>query len=202
MEGRTAISAYLSQDVNGRSRISNAGIHDLKIDSTSSLGGPSIVQSLFDSSKQVIQSCFTFRTKPRHCNLNDIRGIGRGFFRLMQDSDEQWKAFTLFLNLEDLEGFEEPKERPQADYDDEMRTWAEVREADAAAIDADPTVLISVCLNVFRKYLADHLKSIVVVSIVGGGHAGLSNAARLGRMGVKALVVEKTARVGDVWRNR
>ncbi|KAJ7620428.1 hypothetical protein FB45DRAFT_930196 [Roridomyces roridus] len=27
-------------------------------------------------------------------------------------------------------------------------------------------------------------------------------AARLGRMGIRALVIEKTARVGDVWRNR
>ncbi|SOC48563.1 Predicted flavoprotein CzcO associated with the cation diffusion facilitator CzcD [Blastococcus aggregatus] len=40
------------------------------------------------------------------------------------------------------------------------------------------------------------------VLIVGGGHAGLSLAARLGQMGVDALIVERNARIGDNWRDR
>jgi hypothetical protein len=40
------------------------------------------------------------------------------------------------------------------------------------------------------------------VLIVGAGQGGLSLAARLGQMGVDALVVEKNAHVGDNWRNR
>lgn len=40
------------------------------------------------------------------------------------------------------------------------------------------------------------------VLIVGGGHAGLSIAARLGQMGVDALIVDRNARLGDNWRQR
>jgi putative flavoprotein involved in K+ transport len=40
------------------------------------------------------------------------------------------------------------------------------------------------------------------VLIVGGGQGGLALAARLKRLGVPALVVEKNERAGDSWRNR
>jgi len=40
------------------------------------------------------------------------------------------------------------------------------------------------------------------VVIIGAGHAGLGLAARLGCLGVRALVVEKNERVGDGWRGR
>ncbi|KAK7204568.1 hypothetical protein BZA70DRAFT_279492 [Myxozyma melibiosi] len=40
------------------------------------------------------------------------------------------------------------------------------------------------------------------VIIVGGGHNGLEIAARLGAMGVKALVIDTYKRVGDNWRLR
>jgi putative flavoprotein involved in K+ transport len=40
------------------------------------------------------------------------------------------------------------------------------------------------------------------VLIVGGGHAGLSIAARLKALGVEALIVDRHARVGDNWRKR
>jgi putative flavoprotein involved in K+ transport len=40
------------------------------------------------------------------------------------------------------------------------------------------------------------------VLIIGGGQSGLMLAARLGQIGVDTLVIEKTQRVGDVWRNR
>ena len=38
--------------------------------------------------------------------------------------------------------------------------------------------------------------------IVGGGHAGLSAAARLGQLGIDTLVVDKEERIGDNWRLR
>jgi putative flavoprotein involved in K+ transport len=41
-----------------------------------------------------------------------------------------------------------------------------------------------------------------VVLIVGGGHAGLSVAARLGQLGVDTLVVDRMKRIGDNWRLR
>jgi hypothetical protein len=40
------------------------------------------------------------------------------------------------------------------------------------------------------------------VLIVGGGHAGLSIAARLKGLGVDALIVDRHPRVGDNWRKR
>ncbi len=40
------------------------------------------------------------------------------------------------------------------------------------------------------------------VLIVGGGQGGIALAARLKRLGVPALVVEKNERAGDSWRNR
>jgi len=41
-----------------------------------------------------------------------------------------------------------------------------------------------------------------VVIIVGGGQSGLELAARLKYLGVKTLVVEREARIGDRWRKR
>jgi cation diffusion facilitator CzcD-associated flavoprotein CzcO len=40
------------------------------------------------------------------------------------------------------------------------------------------------------------------VVIIGGGQSGLMLAARLGQLNVSTLVVERSERVGDVWRNR
>ena len=40
------------------------------------------------------------------------------------------------------------------------------------------------------------------VIVVGGGHAGLSIAARLGQLQIDALVVDRLPRVGDNWRKR
>jgi len=40
------------------------------------------------------------------------------------------------------------------------------------------------------------------VVIVGGGQAGIALGARLKRLGVPALIVEKNARAGDSWRKR
>ncbi|KAF8333983.1 uncharacterized protein EI90DRAFT_3015060 [Cantharellus anzutake] len=40
------------------------------------------------------------------------------------------------------------------------------------------------------------------VVIVGAGHAGLMIAARLKRLGIVSLIIEKSSRVGDGWRNR
>lgn len=40
------------------------------------------------------------------------------------------------------------------------------------------------------------------VVVLGAGHNGLMVAARLERLGVDTLVLDRTERVGDVWRNR
>ena len=41
-----------------------------------------------------------------------------------------------------------------------------------------------------------------MVLVAGGGQAGLSIAATLGRLGVDTLVVDRYERVGDCWRKR
>src|SRR5689334_13104072 len=40
------------------------------------------------------------------------------------------------------------------------------------------------------------------VLVVGGGHAGLSAAARLARLGIATRIVDRWPRVGDNWRRR
>ncbi|KAJ7450862.1 FAD/NAD(P)-binding domain-containing protein [Mycena latifolia] len=104
---------------------------------------------------------------------------GRGFVRLVpQPDDGGWKALTLLTNLADLAGHEEPAERPVGYLEDS--TWEEERARKVRETEEDTTVLI-----------------------VGGGQAGLMCAARFGRMGIRALIVEKGERaIGEeihVW---
>ncbi|KAG2068594.1 FAD/NAD(P)-binding domain-containing protein [Suillus decipiens] len=105
--------------------------------------------------------------------------IGRGFFRLTQDADGKWKALTVFTNMQDLVGHEESSADQHGLYECRKTTWEENVEGKFRAIEADPTVLI-----------------------IGGGQCGLMSAARLGRLGIRALVIEKNSRVGDSWGQR
>jgi cation diffusion facilitator CzcD-associated flavoprotein CzcO len=57
--------------------------------------------------------------------------------------------------------------------------WFDERQAEIAFADREPDVLI-----------------------VGGGHAGISAAVELKRIGLDALLIDKAARVGDNWRLR
>ncbi|CCM05231.1 uncharacterized protein FIBRA_07441 [Fibroporia radiculosa] len=165
------IAAYLSEKVENGTRFSEAGLHDIKLETTSTLGGPSVFPLPLDPTSNGVQATFEFSllSPPRR---------GRGFVRLVHGPDAQWRAFTLFTSLEDIKGHEEPRGRPLGIYP-ELATWEEVRAANASTIESDPTVLV-----------------------VGGGQTGLQCAARLGRLGIRALVVDKNARIGDPWRNR
>ncbi|KAG1758767.1 FAD/NAD(P)-binding domain-containing protein [Suillus occidentalis] len=119
-----------------------------------------------------IQGAFTF-------SVTQPAALGRGFFRLTQDVDGRWKALTLFTNMQDLVGYEESLTDQHGLYEDRRITWEEDVDGRFRAIEADPTVLI-----------------------IGGGLSGLMTAARLRRLGIRALVIEKNARVGDSWRQR
>ncbi|KAJ7790745.1 FAD/NAD(P)-binding domain-containing protein [Mycena olivaceomarginata] len=101
---------------------------------------------------------------------------GRGFFRLFPEGAGGWKVFTVLMNLAELAGHEEPTGRPLTSGD---IIWEEERAKKIIEIENDPTVVI-----------------------IGGGQAGLMCGTRFGRMGIRALVIERTGRVGDVWRNR
>lgn len=113
-------------------------------------------------------------------------GRGCGIVRLAPDpaDGDRLKAWTLLTALEELKGFEEQlgslRPRGQA-YSRDFRgpNWLDLRNASCDYADRDPTVLV-----------------------VGGGQAGLAIAARLKQLKVDTLIVDRGARIGDVWRKR
>jgi len=134
------------------------------------------------------------RTPPRHvqrAGIDVIEGIfrfetsaGRGFGVVRLLTAEPSKAFQLMTGLHELKGFEEKvgKRRPTGAAVSRNfggANWKEERIASEAYTDRDPVVLVA-----------------------GGGQAGLSIAATLGRLGVDTLVVDRHKRVGDNWRKR
>lgn len=129
------------------------------------------------SGKAVIEAYFDFNT---------AIGSGTGFVRLLfnEARPETSKAWILLTTLQQLTGFEETvgANRPSGiEYSTNFAgdNWLDKRKRSSAYEDRDPEVLV-----------------------VGGAQAGLIIAARLGQRGIDTLVVEKSPRVGDVWRNR
>ncbi|MCC7081148.1 MAG: NAD(P)/FAD-dependent oxidoreductase [Burkholderiales bacterium] len=109
-------------------------------------------------------------------------GRGLGVVRLL--AADPSKAFQLMTGLHELKGFEERvgQRRPTGEaYSRNFggMNWKDQRLAAQAYADREPAVLV-----------------------VGGGQAGLTLAARLGRLGVDTLVVDRHERVGDNWRKR
>ncbi|MEJ2175342.1 MAG: NAD(P)/FAD-dependent oxidoreductase [bacterium] len=93
-------------------------------------------------------------------------------------------AWTLLTALDEIRGHEEEmlraqREEPVIQRDFHGPNWLDRRQATRDYAERDPTVLI-----------------------VGGGHAGLTLAARLGQLGIDALIVDRMQRVGDNWRKR
>jgi hypothetical protein len=105
-------------------------------------------------------------------------GIASGIARLVPTSDGEWKAHTVFTNLEDLKAFPE-KKGALRDPEPNHGRWEEDRRREREFEDREP-----------------------VVVIIGGGQSGLDLAARLKCLDVPTLVVEKNPRIGDNWRNR
>ncbi|WP_237449990.1 NAD(P)/FAD-dependent oxidoreductase [Nocardiopsis alba] len=108
-------------------------------------------------------------------------GRGRGHLRLRDEG-----AFTLLTTLYELKGHEEPEgeRRPMGAEHGARRdrvTWAERREA------------------VLEGMGRSHQPYVVVV---GGGQGGIALGARLTRLGVPYLVIDRHERPGDQWRGR
>ncbi len=112
-------------------------------------------------------------------------GRGRGFARLVPDGGPlAAKAFTLLTTMQQLKDFPEPvgRNRPHEDMrvtSHEIENWLDRRRAAREFKDRDPDVVI-----------------------IGAGQSGLMMAARLEQLNISTLLVERTARVGDVWRTR
>jgi putative flavoprotein involved in K+ transport len=120
----------------------------------------------------VVDAWFTFETAVAR---------GRGHLRLRNG-----KAWTLLTTMTELKGFEErtgARRVKGAEHGVQpgRKTWLEQRQAETAALGATE-----------QPY----------VVIVGGGQGGIALGARLRRLGVPAIIIEKNERPGDSWRKR
>ncbi len=120
----------------------------------------------------VTEAWFTFDTRVSR---------GRGHLRLKGD-----KAWTLLTTMVELKGFEEKKganriKGAEHGVHKGRKSWLELRQDEQARLGYEE-----------QPY----------VVIIGGGQGGIILAARLRRLGVPTIVVEKNARPGDSWRNR
>jgi putative flavoprotein involved in K+ transport len=120
----------------------------------------------------VTEAWFTFETAVSR---------GRGLLRLKGD-----RAWTFLTTMVELKGHEEkkgPRRIKGAEHGVQRgrQTWLEKRQHEQATLgySEQPDTLI-----------------------IGGGQGGIGLAARLRRLGVPTIVIEKNPRAGDSWRNR
>jgi putative flavoprotein involved in K+ transport len=152
---------------------SHAGIADL-LQHTLSRARPSgfAIQGDATEAGGIVEGWFTFETATAR---------GRGHVRLRDG-----KAWTLLSTATELKGFEEKRgplreKGVQHGVVPERQTWLARKTAEERA-------------------LGDTQQPYVV--IIGGGQGGIVLGARLKRLGVPTIIVERNARPGDSWRNR
>jgi putative flavoprotein involved in K+ transport len=119
-----------------------------------------------------IEAWFTFET---------AAGRGKGHLRLRGG-----KGYTILTTLQELKGHEEKEGFTRETgiahgAHRDRHTWSELRQQEQTELGyaRQPYVLI-----------------------IGGGQGGIALGARLKRLGVPTLIVEKNRRAGDSWRNR
>ncbi|KAJ6493419.1 FAD/NAD-P-binding domain-containing protein [Mycena sanguinolenta] len=110
--------------------------------------------------------------------FNTAVGNGQGYFMLTENENGEWKAPWVFMMLADIKGHEESGPETGV-YGKHTLAWHDIHRERRQAIERDPHVLI-----------------------IGGGQNGLNVAARFRQMNIPTLVIEKTMRIGDVWRQR
>ncbi len=120
----------------------------------------------------VTEAWFTFETRLSR---------GKGLLRLAGG-----KAWTLLTSMVELKGHEEKKGTHRIAGAEHgvhpgRKSWGELRAEEVAT-------------------LGHAVQPDVVV--IGGGQGGIALGARLRRLGVPTIIVEKNARPGDSWRNR
>jgi len=131
----------------------------------------------FGEHSKTLEFFFRFETKIAFC---------RGYVRLVDDlsSASTARLFTILTAMDELKGYPEAIGRNRLREDQRaasrsQENWLDRRRAAREFRDRDPDVLV-----------------------IGAGQSGLMAAARLGQLNVATLVVERSERVGDVWRNR
>jgi putative flavoprotein involved in K+ transport len=120
----------------------------------------------------IVDAWFTFETRVAR---------GRGHLRLKGE-----RAWTLLTTMTELKGFEEARGAGRAKGVEHgafpgRKSWLERRAEEQARVGFEE-----------QPY----------VVIVGGGQGGIALAARLRRLDVPTIVVEKNERPGDSWRKR
>lgn len=124
----------------------------------------------------VVDAWFTFETRVSR---------GRGHLRLKASAQGD-KAWTLLTTMVELKGFEEKKGTQRikgAEHGAQQgrQSWLERRQEEEASLgyEAQPHTVI-----------------------IGGGQGGIMLAARLRRLGVPTILVERNEKAGDSWRKR
>ena len=123
--------------------------------------------------QEVIEAIFRFDT---------VNGPAVGVFRLLPSPGAAPKAWTLstLLDMDRISATKSGNIEPVShNRDFAKRNWLEDRQAEIAFEGREPDVLV-----------------------VGGGHAGISAAVELKRLGLDTLVIDRQQRVGDNWRLR
>ncbi len=125
----------------------------------------------------VTEAWFTFETE---------RARGYGHVRLRGDPNGTNRAWTLLTVADELKGFEEKKGRnrwlgTEFGVFPGRKNWAEKKAAEEAA------------LGVTKQ---------PYVLIIGGGQGAMALGARLKRLDVPTIIIEKNDRPGDSWRKR
>ena len=120
----------------------------------------------------VIDAWFTFDT-----------AVARGRAHLRLKNGVAW---TLLTTMTELKGFEEKKggrriKGAEHGVHPGRKTWLEQRQEEAATLGFTE-----------QPY----------VVILGGGQGGIALGARLRRLGVSAIIIEKNDKAGDSWRKR
>ncbi|MDP3694432.1 NAD(P)/FAD-dependent oxidoreductase [Bradyrhizobium sp.] len=123
--------------------------------------------------QEVIEAIFRFET---------ANGPAIGVVRLLPSSDAAPKAWTLstLLDVDRISATKSGNIEPAThNRDFAKQNWLEQRRTETAFEGREPDVLV-----------------------VGGGHAGISAAVELKRLGLDTLVIDRQQRVGDNWRLR
>jgi hypothetical protein len=117
-------------------------------------------------------------------SLECAKGHGTAVVHLVPTRSEpgagevEWKAQGVLMDLDGLNGHP-PLAGKHRKQDPVLGGWEEGLAKEAKFEEEDPAVVI-----------------------IGGSQSGLVIAARLRALGVKALVLERHARIGDSWRGR
>ncbi|TCD65649.1 hypothetical protein EIP91_002417 [Steccherinum ochraceum] len=103
---------------------------------------------------------------------------GKGYARLVKDPNDEWKAISVSMFVDDIIGHEELGHESGL-FGGHTVTWQEVATKRKEKAEREPQVLV-----------------------VGAGQTGLMIAAACKQQGMRVLTIERHERVGDLWRKR